>query len=133
MRVSCLGQRSGNCIRAIDREASEMIVRFAWVSNVRELQNKVERAVAIAHDGNTITPSPSFYQTAQTRSLDVASATPPLALLRGRSIVGNFFILHGLKVFEDDPVRIALLNVGNQRVAIHVFWPTRGPWVVMDS
>ena len=38
-----------------------------------------------------------------------------------RSIVGNFFILHGLKVFEDDPLRIALLNVGNQRVAVHVF------------
>ena len=55
--IATASEHSGKRIRGIDREALEMLVRFRWPGNVRELQNEIERAVAIAHDGDTITPA----------------------------------------------------------------------------
>ncbi len=39
-----------------DPASIELLCRFDWPGNVRELRNEVERAVALAHDGETITP-----------------------------------------------------------------------------
>jgi DNA-binding NtrC family response regulator len=52
-----------------------MIVRFDWPGNVRELQNEVERAVAIAHDGDTITPAHLSAKLGRTAPSEAASAT----------------------------------------------------------
>ncbi|MGH7932838.1 MAG: sigma-54 interaction domain-containing protein, partial [Candidatus Binataceae bacterium] len=41
-------------ISGIAPAALELLSRWSWPGNVRELQNEVERAVAIAHDGDSI-------------------------------------------------------------------------------
>src|SRR6185369_15749041 len=41
----------------IERGAVELLQRYDWPGNVRELENVLERAVALAHDGETIGPA----------------------------------------------------------------------------
>jgi Nif-specific regulatory protein len=72
--VAMAGERSSKRIRGIDREALELILRFAWPGNVRELQNEIERAVAIAHDGETITPTHLSAKLRKTAASDATSA-----------------------------------------------------------
>jgi Nif-specific regulatory protein len=44
-------------INGIDRAAVELLQRHAWPGNVRELENVLERAVVLAHAGETIGPA----------------------------------------------------------------------------
>jgi transcriptional regulator with PAS, ATPase and Fis domain len=41
-------------IQGIEPEALELLTDAGWPGNVRQLQNEMERAVAMAHDGDTI-------------------------------------------------------------------------------
>jgi DNA-binding NtrC family response regulator len=66
--------RSGKRIRGIDREALEMLLHFDWPGNVRELQNEIARAVAIAHDGDTIAPAHLSAKLAMTAPSEEGSA-----------------------------------------------------------
>jgi Nif-specific regulatory protein len=44
-------------LAGIDRTAVELLQRYAWPGNVRELENVLERAVVLAHAGETIGPA----------------------------------------------------------------------------
>jgi len=48
---------SGKRMGGIDTEALDALVRFHWPGNVRQLQNEIERAVALAAEGQTIAPA----------------------------------------------------------------------------
>jgi len=48
---------SGKNISGIDTEALDALVQFDWPGNVRQLQNEIERAVALASEGQPITRS----------------------------------------------------------------------------
>jgi two-component system, NtrC family, response regulator HupR/HoxA len=48
-------QRHGKRIAGIEPDAMALLLRHEWRGNVRELQNEVERAVALALDGGAIT------------------------------------------------------------------------------
>jgi Nif-specific regulatory protein len=49
-------QRHHKRLRGLDPATIDLLGRVMWPGNVRELQNEIERAVALAHDGETITP-----------------------------------------------------------------------------
>jgi transcriptional regulator with GAF, ATPase, and Fis domain len=47
-------QGSGKRIGGIDADALDALIRFNWPGNVRQLQNEIERAVALAANGQSI-------------------------------------------------------------------------------
>jgi len=49
-------ERHRKQIPGIDPEAFALLGRFDWPGNIRELENEIERAVALAHDGEPIGP-----------------------------------------------------------------------------
>ena len=48
-------ERHHKSLRGFDSSAVDLFSRVDWTGNVRELQNEIERAVALATDGETIT------------------------------------------------------------------------------
>jgi transcriptional regulator with GAF, ATPase, and Fis domain len=48
-------ERHHKSLRGFDSSALDVLSRADWTGNVRELQNEIERAVALAPDGGTIT------------------------------------------------------------------------------
>jgi transcriptional regulator with PAS, ATPase and Fis domain len=44
-------------VRGIDRDAMRALTEFEWPGNVRQLQNEIERAVALVPDGGAISPA----------------------------------------------------------------------------
>jgi Nif-specific regulatory protein len=54
--VSGAAERHNKRINGIDAAASELLIRFDWPGNVRQLRNEIERSVALAREGETITP-----------------------------------------------------------------------------
>jgi Nif-specific regulatory protein len=54
--LEAASQRHHKRLRGFDPATIDLLARAVWPGNVRELQNEIERAVAIAHDGETITP-----------------------------------------------------------------------------
>ena len=90
-------ERNGRRIDGIDSAALDALARFEWPGNVRQLQNEIERAVALATDGQTISLahlSPAVIgvpkKTEQAASLAPSQATDdlgasvPLAEARAR-------------------------------------------------
>jgi Nif-specific regulatory protein len=73
-------ERHHKSLRGFDSSAVDLFSRVDWTGNVRELQNEIERAVALATEGETITAaqlSPSL------RTIEVsgrAAAGMPVAL-----------------------------------------------------
>ena len=55
--VSGAAERIKKRINGIDAAAIELLIKFDWPGNVRQLRNEIERAIALAHEGETITPS----------------------------------------------------------------------------
>jgi transcriptional regulator with PAS, ATPase and Fis domain len=54
--VSGAAERHNKRINGIDAAAIELLIRFDWPGNVRQLRNEIERSVALAREGETITP-----------------------------------------------------------------------------
>jgi Nif-specific regulatory protein len=52
--VAAAAEHHHKQIRGIDPPALELLARYDWPGNVRELLNEMERAVAVARDGETI-------------------------------------------------------------------------------
>ncbi|MBL8681549.1 MAG: sigma-54-dependent Fis family transcriptional regulator [Myxococcales bacterium] len=43
-------ERAGRVVRGLSREASQLLVAYSWPGNARELENVIERAVALSRD-----------------------------------------------------------------------------------
>ena len=52
--LTAAAERHRKQVRGIAPEAMDPLLRFQWPGNVRELQNEIERATALASDGETI-------------------------------------------------------------------------------
>jgi Nif-specific regulatory protein len=52
--VAAAAERHRKRIPGVEPAALECLIRYDWPGNVRELRNEVERAVALAHDGESI-------------------------------------------------------------------------------
>src|SRR5947208_6989193 len=50
-------ERHRKQVPGIDPAALALLARFDWPGNIRELENEIERAVALAHDGEPIGPA----------------------------------------------------------------------------
>jgi transcriptional regulator with GAF, ATPase, and Fis domain len=62
-------------IQRLEPETLELLTEAEWPGNVRQLQNEMERAVAVARDGDTISPhhlSPEFLSSTVGRSAGTA-------------------------------------------------------------
>ena len=55
--LNAAAQRHGKRIEGFAPETIDVLTRYDWPGNVRELRNEIERAVAIARDGDSIKPS----------------------------------------------------------------------------
>ena len=55
--VSGAAERHHKRVAGIEAAAIELLINFDWPGNVRQLRNEIERAVALARDGDTIAPS----------------------------------------------------------------------------
>jgi Nif-specific regulatory protein len=71
--VVAAGERHRKRIAGIDAAALESLVRHDWPGNVRELRNEIERAVALARDGQAIGPAHL-----SARLVDAARAAPEI-------------------------------------------------------
>jgi transcriptional regulator with GAF, ATPase, and Fis domain len=52
--VTSAAERHGKRITGIDPEAFELLTDFDWPGNVRQLENEIERAVALTRDGDAV-------------------------------------------------------------------------------
>ena len=48
--------RTGKRVKAFSQRSQELLLRYSFPGNVRELENTVERAVTLSHDGSEIEP-----------------------------------------------------------------------------
>jgi transcriptional regulator with PAS, ATPase and Fis domain len=55
--VSLTAERNHRRIQGIDQAAVALLMKFDWPGNVRQLRNEMDRAVALARDGETISVS----------------------------------------------------------------------------
>jgi len=91
--VAAASERHRKRIAGIDAATLACLVRYDWPGNVRELRNEIERAVALARDGETIGPShlsARLLDTARaaTETIDPSASTTVAAdgsLLRARA------------------------------------------------
>lgn len=122
--------RHNKRIAGIDPAAIDLLVGFEWPGNVRQLRNEIERAVALARDGDTIGPNylspglrsapervshlhaaPATPSTPQT--LDVASAPRPLREARAEFEAK----------YIADVLRLNHLNVSQTALALGISRP----------
>jgi transcriptional regulator with GAF, ATPase, and Fis domain len=75
-------------IRGIELGAVELLQRYDWPGNVRELENVLERAVALAHDGETIGPAhlPTTVRGHEGATPNEPTAVPAPAPLPGSNV-----------------------------------------------
>jgi transcriptional regulator with PAS, ATPase and Fis domain len=82
-------QGSGKRIGRIDVDALDALVRFNWPGNVRQLQNEIERAVALTASGQSIARAHLWAAVAgsveKTGTPDSAGASPSMDELAGQS------------------------------------------------
>jgi Nif-specific regulatory protein len=90
--VAAAAERHRKRIPGIEPAAIDRLVRFDWPGNVRELRNEIERAVALARDGEAIAPShlsekllATAEVPAEAAALGAPAATGGAALLRARA------------------------------------------------
>jgi two-component system response regulator FlrC len=69
--------QAGKCIRRFSEDASELLSRHEWKGNVRELENRVERAVLLA-EGDVILPG----HLGLAPRLDARAGKPPAVIFR---------------------------------------------------
>jgi len=55
--IAGAAERHRKRIAGIESAAIDLLAKFDWPGNVRQLRNEIERAVALAQDGDTIGPS----------------------------------------------------------------------------
>ncbi len=55
--IAAAAERHRKRVPGIEPAALECLVRFDWPGNVRDLRNEIERAVALARDGEAIAPA----------------------------------------------------------------------------
>jgi two-component system response regulator HupR/HoxA len=83
--LTAAAQRHRRSIPGIDADALARLTGFDWPGNIRELQNEIERAVALARDGEAIATehlSPKLPLTAGTAGADAALIAESLTDLR---------------------------------------------------
>jgi len=51
-----LVKRTGKRVKAFSQRSQQLLLRYSFPGNVRELENTVERAVTLSHDGSEIEP-----------------------------------------------------------------------------
>jgi len=82
-------QESGKRIGRIEPDALDALVRFNWPGNVRQLQNEIERAVALAANGQSIARSHLWAAVAgsveKISAADSAGASTSMDELAGQS------------------------------------------------
>jgi Nif-specific regulatory protein len=79
----------------IDPTALEHLVRHDWPGNVRELRNEIERAVALARDGETLGPSHL-----SARLIDADGASPETIGAGAASVAAGGSLLRARAAFE---------------------------------
>jgi formate hydrogenlyase transcriptional activator len=57
--VELVGRRMGRQINHISRETMFALCTYDWPGNIRELQNRIERAVILSRDGVLFNPLPA--------------------------------------------------------------------------
>jgi transcriptional regulator with PAS, ATPase and Fis domain len=80
--LTLAAERNHRRIEGVDQAAVALLTNFDWPGNVRQLRNEMERAVALARDGETISVSHLSEDVRGAnnghRTPRAASATPPL-------------------------------------------------------
>ena len=107
-------ERHQRRIRGIEAAALESLVHFDWPGNVRELRNEIERAVALARDGESIGPAhlserlrPPGGVPAETVALGAAAPTTDGFLLRARAAFEARYISEVLRQQKGNVSRAA--------------------------
>ncbi len=54
--IGIASERHHKRVSGIDQSALDLLVRFDWPGNIRQLRNEIERAVALTRDGESIVP-----------------------------------------------------------------------------
>jgi DNA-binding NtrC family response regulator len=118
-------------LQGFDPATFDLLGRPMWPGNVRELQNEIERAVALAHDGETIMPahlSPNL-RSAASSALSINAPAPEsvkdradhAAALPLRDARADFEARYIAQVLaeNDGSISRAARTLGISRVALH--------------
>jgi Nif-specific regulatory protein len=112
--MAAAAERHRKRIPGIDAVALECLVHFAWPGNVRELRNEIERAVALARDGEAIGPAHLTEKVraasdvhAETAALAAATAPNGGSLLRARAAFEARYIAEVLRQQKGNVSRTA--------------------------
>jgi Nif-specific regulatory protein len=69
--VALRNTKLGKHVRGVAPEALELLQRYPWPGNIRELENEIERAIALAPDGELITPQHLSERVARAEAIHV--------------------------------------------------------------
>ena len=119
-------------LRGFDPSTIDLLSRAMWPGNVRELQNEIERAVAVAHEGETLMPahlSPnlrsavsSIFRVNETGPASIKTGEPHhAAALPLRDARADFEARYIAQVLAENQGSItrAARSLGISRVALH--------------
>jgi transcriptional regulator with PAS, ATPase and Fis domain len=84
----------------------DRLVGYAWSGNVRELENEIERTVALAGDAPTIT--------ADMLSEHIRGAPPAAALAAAAAPSGNLDLNHAVDALKQRLITQALQETGSK-------------------
>lgn len=131
MRI--FAREEGKSLAGLASDALDLLARYDWPGNLRQLENAVFRAVALA-EGETLTAAEFPQIAARTggqrieippfRESETASPPPPLPFLSGLrdpgtlSLMGDGGEMRTLAELEAEVIRFALSHYGGQMSAI---------------
>jgi DNA-binding NtrC family response regulator len=76
-------ERQHKRVVGIDPAAVELLSKFNWPGNIRQLRNEIERAVALAREGDTI--GPALLSAALRGAPDASASVNPELMTRGKA------------------------------------------------
>src|SRR3982074_3945477 len=76
--VGCYAKRAGENINHINKKTLSLFKGYAWLGNIRELQNVVERGVILS-EGDTFSVDESWFTRPPTESWNGRNGLPALA------------------------------------------------------
>ena len=101
--------RLGKQVTGITPEVLELLMRYSWPGNVREVRNEIERGVALAPDGATITPQHLSERIVSQPSVQVPFAPAPGSLKQACLAFEREYLAEALRRNQGNAARTANL------------------------
>lgn len=108
-------KKLGKQIHGLTQEALTLLTHYSWLGNVRELENEMERAVALTPDGASITPACLSERIVTQKSLRVSLSAEGHSLKQARLTFEREYVAEILRQHHGNAVKTAkILGISRQ-------------------